>query len=217
MIKLINLTKKYDRKIVLDNFSAELGIGAHCITGASGSGKTTLLHVILGIVKPDSGEVVFADAENDFEQPSFDKPSFAAVFQEDRLCENISAVKNVCLVCPKKFPKETIIAELTAAGLGDSLYKPAATLSGGMKRRVCIVRGLITNADIIIMDEPLKGLDSELKTEIVSYIKEKVKDKIFIFVTHDKTEAELLGARLYEFTSQRLRSLDCPSGLPVSG
>ena len=192
MIKVNNITKVYDGKTVLDNFSAEFSAGAYCITGASGTGKTTLLHIILGLVKPDSGEVVTETPHSTLHTPH----SYVAVFQEDRLCENLSAVKNVALVCPPKFPKEKIIEELTLVGLGDDLNKQTVNYSGGMKRRVAIVRALITNADVIIMDEPFKGLDDQLKTGIISYIKERIKDKIFIFVTHNKDETVAFGAEL---------------------
>lgn len=204
MIKLKNITKIYDGKAVLDDFRFEFGARAYCITGPSGCGKTTLLHTVLGLVKPDAGEVIFSGNDGGETTVTGPRPRFGAVFQDDRLCENISAVKNAALVCPARFPKEEIIRQLKLSGLADSLYKPAAVLSGGMKRRVAIVRALITDADIIIMDEPLKGLDDELKTGIVNYINEKVKDKTFIFVTHDKSEAKLFDAELLSFTSREL-------------
>jgi NitT/TauT family transport system ATP-binding protein len=201
MIKLTNITKIYDGKTVLDNFSAEFGAGAYCITGASGTGKTTLLHIIMGLIKPDSGEVVnhpgtlcHPSTEGNFSAASI--PKFGAVFQEDRLCENLSAVKNVALVCPKKFPKERIVEELTLVGLGGDLDKQTVFYSGGMKRRAAIVRALITDADVIIMDEPLKGLDDKLKGDIISYIKERIKGKTFIFVSHDLADADAFGAEL---------------------
>ena len=188
MIRLENITKIYDGRAVLDNFSAEFGAGAYCITGPSGTGKTTLLHIILGLVKADKE----LNANN--QSPITNHPKFAAVFQEDRLCENLSAVKNVALVCPKRFPKEKIIEELKLVGLGDDLNKQTMYYSGGMKRRVAIVRALITDADVIIMDEPFKGLDDKLKGGIISYIKERIKNKIFIFVSHDKTDAAAFDA-----------------------
>ena len=184
MIKVNNITKAYDGKTALNNFSAEFSAGAYCITGASGTGKTTLLHIIMGLVKPDEGTV------------AGEQLKYACVFQEDRLCENLSAAKNVALICPKGFPKEKITAELKLVGLGDDLHKQTVNYSGGMKRRVAIVRALITNADVIVMDEPFKGLDDELKTGIISYIKERIKDKIFIFVTHNKDEATAFNAEL---------------------
>lgn len=199
MIKLVNVTKKFGDNTVLDNFSAEFRAGAYCVTGASGIGKTTLLNIILGLVAPDSGGAAVAPEESGTGAeicPRGTPFKTAAVFQEDRLCENISAVKNVALVCPKKFDKNIIKEELARVGLSDSLTKPVSQFSGGMRRRVAIVRALIGGADLIIMDEPLKGLDDELKSGIIEYIKEKTAGKIFIFVTHDKNEAKLLNAKL---------------------
>jgi len=184
VINLTNITKIYDGKTVLNNFSAKFGEGAHCITGPSGTGKTTLLHIIMGLVKADEGEILSSQLK------------MSAVFQEDRLCENLSAVKNVALVCPKKFPKERIIEELKLVGLGDDLNKQTVNYSGGMKRRAAIVRALIPDADVIIMDEPFKGLDDKLKDGIISYIKERIQDKIFIFVSHDKTDAASFNAEI---------------------
>jgi len=200
MIKLSNITKTYDGKTVLDNFSAEFGKGAYCVTGPSGTGKTTLLHIVLGLVKADAGSVT-ACHQSCPPDPAFVpavQPTFSAVFQEDRLCENLSAVKNVALVCPKKFPKERIIEELRLVGLGDDLNKQTVFYSGGMKRRVAIVRALIMTADAIVMDEPFKGLDDKLKNDVIAYIKERVKDKIFIFVSHDRSDAAALNAELIE-------------------
>ncbi len=197
MIKLKNITKKFDGNPVLDNFCAEFDTAAYCVTGASGAGKTTLINIIMGLIRPDGGEVVFEGFKNT-------PPRFSAVFQEDRLCENISALKNVLLVCPDGFDKQVAVDALKRAGLSDSLYKPVRNCSGGQKRRVAIVRALLAESDIIIMDEPLKGFEAELKNDIIAFISEKTAGKTFIFITHEKSEAKLLNAKPYVFTKKGL-------------
>jgi len=183
-IILENITKSFNggRK-VLDNLSLTVPIGkTTCIMGESGSGKTTLLRIIAGLEKEFDGKISGLPKRISF------------VFQEDRLCEEFSAISNLRLVANKKVSKETIISHLTELGLDDSLKKPVSEFSGGMKRRVAIARAIIFNADLLILDEPFKGLDDKLKTSVMDYVKKHTVDKTVICVTHDEDEAKYLGA-----------------------
>ncbi len=185
-IYLKNITKQYEDKPVLNQLNLEMADGKiTCIMGPSGIGKTTLLHIIMGLVKPDSGKV----------EGTKDK-KITAVFQENRLCEEIGAVKNVKMVCDKKVTEHMIKKEFNEVGLQDYDNKKTLELSGGMKRRVAIVRAVMAESDIIIMDEPFKGLDEKLKEQVINYIKHKTKGKTLIIVTHNKDEVKALSADL---------------------
>lgn len=154
-----------------------------CIIGASGIGKTTLLNLLLGLERPDLGYIKGIEGKK-----------IVAVFQEDRLVENLSAIKNVELVCKKEFSKDKLIGDFTQVGLQDFKNKEVSRLSGGMKRRVAIVRAVFVESDIILMDEPFKGLDAEIKSKVIEYIKDKSKGKTVIIVTHNVDEIKELNA-----------------------
>lgn len=183
-MKIININKSYEGKPVLNNVNLELEKGhSYCIMGASGRGKTTLLHILLGLVKPDSGTL---------EGFSHKK---AAVFQEDRLCEEFSAFINVWMVT-NKVEKQTVRKELERLLPKESIDAPVSTLSGGMKRRTAIVRALMADGDIIFMDEPFSGLDEKTKKNVMDYIKEKTENKTLIMSTHNKADAVYMESKV---------------------
>jgi len=180
-----DLRKRFDNRIVLNGFNAVFPAGElSCIMGRSGCGKTTLLNILLGLLSADSGEI-----EN---LPD----KISCIFQEDRLCEDFSPVTNVRIVCDKNVDKSQIETQLENVGLGDSLYRPVRELSGGMKRRVAIVRALMAEGDLIIMDEPFKGLDESTKQIVSSYVKNQIRGRTAIMVTHDESEIEMMGGKL---------------------
>lgn len=189
MIEIKNLSKTYKGadgdNVVLDNLSFE--IEPHkttVIMGDSGFGKTTLLRILMGLEKADSGEVTGM------------AKSIGAVFQEDRLCEDFSAVSNIKMTAPKTVSIKDIEENLAKVGLGDSLHKAVREFSGGMKRRVAIVRAIMSGRDIIILDEPIKGLDAANKENVLEYIKNNTRGKTVIMVTHNIAEAEFMGDKI---------------------
>jgi len=185
IIEIKSLCKSYDKKSVLNNFSLSLEEGTTtCIMGNSGCGKTTLLRIVAGLEKPDSGEV------------KIKKNRISFVFQEDRLCEDFSPISNIKFVTGNNLSDETIKENLNALGLHEKLNKPVSLMSGGMKRRVAIARALLSDYDVLLMDEPFKGLDIELKSSVIEYVKEKTKGKTVIIVTHDLQEAENLSKNI---------------------
>ena len=147
-IVIRGLCKAFDGKQVLRDFSAALPAGQ--VTGLmapSGAGKTTLLRILMGLETPDRGTITGLEGLR-----------LSAVFQEDRLCENLNPVSNLRLVTPAL--SRTAAAEaLAAVGLTDCQRQPARELSGGMRRRVAILRALLAEYDLLFLDEPFKGLD----------------------------------------------------------
>lgn len=183
-IYIDNISKSFDDKIVLKNFSLNIPDKSNiCIMGESGCGKTTLLKLILGLEKIDSGKITGVKNKKIY-----------ACFQEDRLVENLTAYRNIKIVADKKISKESLIHEFTKIGLDNSVCdSKIRILSGGMKRRIAILRALVVDSDVVILDEPTKGLDDVNKKIVLDYILEKTKDKILICVTHSLDEAKYIS------------------------
>lgn len=199
MIKLENICKSYDEKTVLDNIMAEFPDDSiTCIMGESGAGKTTLVRIIAGLENADRGTV------SDAGVVSFD-------FQEDRLINDISAADNIMLVLDKndfgghdKKTMRKIINENLAEVLKDyPSDKSTGTYSGGMKRRVCLVRAMMKKSDTVILDEPFSGMDEETKILAAEYIKKHRDGRICIVVTHEKSDSGLLDGGIYLLTTDK--------------
>ena len=185
-INISNLTKKYGKKEIFKNFSLEIEAGkVTALMGKSGFGKTTLIRILMELEKYDEGKIT-----------GLENQKISTVFQEDRLCENLSAITNISIVCEKETSIREISVELEKIGLKESQNKPVKTLSGGMKRRVAIIRCIMAKSDIIIFDEPLKGLDEITKKNVINYLKEKIRGKTVIIVTHDIEEARQLDGTI---------------------
>ncbi|MBR3715628.1 MAG: ABC transporter ATP-binding protein [Clostridia bacterium] len=185
-ISLKKITKSFESDKVIDGFSCEIKENT-AIMGPSGRGKTTLVRIISGLDTPDSGTVEFSSI-----------PKFSVVFQEDRLFNDFSAIENVSVVLNRKMSKNesqsvatSLLEELLIAK--DDHKKAVKDFSGGMKRRVAIARALAADHDILILDEPYKGLDEHTRAVCAEVIKKYSEDKLVIMVTHDKTEAQITG------------------------
>ena len=182
-VELKHISKAYGEKQVLRDFSHLLPEGeTTCIMGVSGCGKTTLLRLLLGLEAPDSGEILGMEGKKK-----------SAIFQENRLVDAISAPANLRLVTPS-LSRSQAEQLLTDVGLGDSLHQPARELSGGMQRRVAILRALAADYDILLADEPFVGLDDATKQQTMELFRQRTLGKTVLLVTHEEKEAEFFGS-----------------------
>ena len=183
-IKVDHVSKAYGEQQILRDLCCVFPEGkTTCIRGRSGCGKTTLIRLLLGLDIPDKGKIeVISDRK------------ISAVFQEDRLCENLSAASNIRLVCTETITDRELEEAYKAVALTEIWQKPVRELSGGMRRRVSILRALLAESDCVIMDEPLRGLDEKTRAKTVDYILKKTEGKTLIFVTHEEKEAVWLKA-----------------------
>ena len=182
-IILRDICKSYGEHPVLTHFSAVFPAGkVSCITGPSGKGKTTLLRLLMGLETPDSGSIEGISGQR-----------VSVVFQESRLCDNLSAPANIRLVSPDRQRSE-IVKAMQEVGLVGCADQPVREFSGGMRRRVAILRALLAEYDLLLLDEPFKGLDSETKGLVMADTVRRTHGKTVIFVTHAPEEAEILGA-----------------------
>ena len=155
-IKVDHVSKAYGEQQVLRDLSCVFPEGkTTCIRGRSGSGKTN--------TDPASSETGMFLIRGKLEGISDRKLS--AVFQEDRLCENLSAASNIRLVCTKTISDRELEEAYKAVALTEVWQKPVRELSGGMRRRVSILRALLAESDCVIMDEPLRGLDEKTQSK----------------------------------------------------
>ena len=170
-ISLSGITKNFGEKHVLSNISYNFGDkGLYLLTGISGSGKSTLLRVISALIKPDSGSI-----ENSFGGVSY-------AFQDDRLFPWQRALKNASINGDR-----TLAADyLRRLGLEDSMDKYPNELSGGMCRRVSLARAFVYGGVPLLLDEPFRGLDNNLKDIIRDIIIEQSKERTVICATHEK-------------------------------
>ena len=164
-----HICKSFGSQQVLSDFCAVYQAGEiYVMRSPSGSGKTTLLNILAGLLQPDSGSVESTG-------------NYSMVFQEDRLCMDYSAVKNVELVTGDVTRAEEALGKLL---MQSALHKPCRELSGGMKRRVALVRAMEAESDYILLDEPFTGLDSRTRALAEEYIRERQKGRTVIIVSH---------------------------------
>lgn len=174
MIELKNISKSFNDKKVLDSFCASFDDGCYLLRGPSGSGKTTLLQIVLGLLKPDSGEVVMPAGIR-----------FAVSFQENRLFEKESVITNITAVnenVSEEAAKEAVLELLPA----EVLSKKAGELSGGMKRRLAVIRAILHDSECVILDEPFTGLDDEARAKTLAFIKSRLNGRLLIITSHDE-------------------------------
>ncbi len=193
-IDLRNVCFSYNKRAdtgVINDLSLHIPAGDRvCIMAPSGTGKTTLLNLITGGLKPDSGSI-------SFEGDTGEGVSISMVFQEDRLCNEYTAAYNIALGLKRGYRKTDLIHyHLEQVGMDESIFADVKELSGGMKRRVAIVRAVMSPSRVLILDEPFASLDEELKDRTAEYIIENLNGRTLVVVSHDEKDAERLNARI---------------------
>ncbi len=183
-IVIRGLCKSFRGKAVLRYVSGTLAAGR--VTGLmapSGAGKTTLLRILMGLEQADSGRI-----------DGLDGIRLSAVFQEDRLCGQLDGVSNLRLVAPTLSRADARNA-MKAVGLANCIGQPTRELSGGQRRRVAILRGLLADYDLLVLDEPFRGLDQETRQLVMEDTRRRCAGQTVLLVTHDPAELEALGAK----------------------
>ena len=189
-------------------------LASHGITvlwGASGSGKTTLLQCLAGLLRPDAGriacrEAVWFDAERGVCLAP-ERRRIGYVFQDVRLFPHLSVRSNMLFGRRFRGPSGVSFEDVVALlGLGRLLHRTPSDLSGGEKQRVAVGRALLACPELLLMDEPLTGLDRGKREEIMAYIKAIPErfDVPILYVTHSDAELRFLADRVLNLEDGKL-------------
>ena len=209
ILEIKNVTYNYSNsnELVLSKVNQKFEIGKfYAIIGKSGAGKSTLLSLLAGLDKPQKGQILFKG--NDIEKDGYTnhrKNNISLVFQNYNLIDYLTPLENVRLV--NKNASETILFEL---GLDKSqINRNVMKLSGGQQQRVAIARALVSEAPIILADEPTGNLDVDTAGEIIEILKKlaKERNKCVIVVTHSKEVANSADIIL-ELRDRKLKKLN---------
>ena len=182
MLTIEHLTKQFGEKTLFRGLCLTVE-GPAVLWAPSGWGKTTLLRILMGLETPTAGRVRGVGRA-------------AAVFQEDRLCPQLTALQNVTLVLPgsEKQYKEQIRAEFQQLGMdAAALALPAARLSGGQKRRTALLRALWAPSDTLLLDEPFTGMDPDTLAAAAALLRTRCGTEPVLLATHDREAIRLLG------------------------
>ena len=185
MVTLQNVTLSFRDgktvKTVLNDLSLTFPEGKMIVVmGPSGCGKTTLLRIIAGLESPDTGNV------------TRETESISYLFQDTALLPWLTAAENVNLVLSdSKETLRTAVEWLSRVDLLEEANTHPASLSGGMRQRVALARALSTDAELLLLDEPFRGMDEDLHAKMRKLIRECRKEKTTILVTHDPADAEI--------------------------
>ncbi|HLR04594.1 MAG TPA: ATP-binding cassette domain-containing protein [Pyrinomonadaceae bacterium] len=202
-IEFRNVTMIFDDRNVLDDLSFKVMKGeTKIILGGSGSGKSTTIKLVLGLLKPDSGQILVngEDITNYSEtQMMRVRKNIGMIFQEGALFDSLSVYENVAFKLHEQgVPEDEVEAEvrrmLRFVNLEESIDKMPAELSGGMRRRVGIARALVGDPKIVMFDEPTAGLDPPTARTICELAMKlrDLEDVSSIFVTHEMNNLDYL-------------------------
>ncbi len=202
MIRLEGVHKSYGGSLVIDNITATLPRGqTSAIIGPSASGKSTLLELIIGIERPDGGAIII-DGEPLTPQSSLGlRRRMGYVIQDGGLFPHLTARRNIELMATelgwspeRRWERLEELSALTRF-CASALDRFPAELSGGQRQRVSLMRALMLDPEILLMDEPLGALDPLIRAELQDELKRIFRslEKTVVFVTHDLFEAAYLG------------------------
>ncbi len=176
-LTLRSVSKSFGDEPLLENVSFTLAPGKSlCVTGPSGCGKTTLLRIIMGLEKPDGGEVLWSEGS---------PKRLGVLFQEDRLFDGLDAVENLRLATGEK-DREALLSALRQLLPEEALNRRVSALSGGQRRRVALVRALRPGGEAVLLDEPFTGLDASSAARAGEFIRREIGERPLLLALHRK-------------------------------
>jgi len=215
-VTLRNVTKRFDETLAVNDISLTIEPGETLgVVGPSGCGKTTTLRTVAGFETPTAGEVLFGDEPVTNVPP--EQRNVGLVFQSYALFDNMSVQDNVefGLKMRKVAPSEraeraTELLEML--GIGELADRDPTTLSGGQQQRVGLARALAIEPRVLLLDEPMTGLDAKLKQRLrteISVLLDDI-DVTSLYVTHDQAEAMVMCDRIAVMNEGRVEQVGTP-------
>jgi len=206
-IEIKSLNAYYDKLHVLKDINLNVEKGEILsLIGPSGSGKSSLLKMLVGLLKPKSGNVILNNNQLNYSNNSdlrIIREQIAIVFQQYNLFQNMNVLKNVC-IAPTKIQKrdkkqveEQAINLLEKVGLKDKLKSYPDELSGGQQQRVAIARALCLNPEILLLDEVTSALDPELVQEVLDSVRLLASEGMtMLIVSHEMSFVKEVSSRV---------------------
>jgi osmoprotectant transport system ATP-binding protein len=203
MLQLTNISKTYGQILALNSINLSIPTGKTTILlGQSGSGKSTLIRIINGLIQPDSGGTVLFEGLPITPQNALTlRHKMGYVIQEGGLFPHLTSYQNIALMAhylgwttDRIDKRVTELAQLTQLPL-EMLSRFPSQLSGGQRQRVSLMRALMLDPDLLLLDEPLGALDPMIRSELQTDLKQifQTLNKTVVIVTHDIGEAGFLG------------------------
>ena len=206
MLDVEDVSIRFTERTVLDNVSLHVDKGEIvAILGPSGAGKSTLLRIIAGLLQPDSGHVVL-DGVDITDRPAHVR-NVGMMFQDEQLFPHLDVTANIAFG-PRmhRWPAAQISARvdelLTIVGLEGFRTRQVDRLSGGEKKRVALARSLAPRPAVLLLDEPLTGLDRELHDRLIAELADVLRATATtaVMVTHDRDEATALASKILDWS-----------------
>ena len=203
-----NISFKYGQNQILQDFSLDIESGEIlCLVGPSGCGKTTLVRCLLGLNKPDTGEIYVGDtcifSASRRVNMAVERRNIGIVFQDYAVWPHMTVAENVGYSLKKRRVPKGEIADrvdnaLAMVNMTEYKNHLPSQLSGGQQQRVAIARALVGNGDIIVMDEPITNLDAKLREQMLAEIREiqRKSGTTVLYITHDQQSALQLCDRM---------------------
>jgi ABC-type nitrate/sulfonate/bicarbonate transport system ATPase subunit len=201
-LEIIGLSKSFGTLEVLREISIDVEQGEFVsIVGPSGSGKTTLFHLVGGLLAPDSGKISLSGKDVIGQRGNIGyMPQQPALLPWRTVLDNVVLGREIAGQ-GKKESRAIALDGLTKIGLADFANAYPDTLSGGMRQRVAFLRALLTDHDLLCLDEPFSALDAMTRAEMQRWLLEiwetTAKNRAILFVTHNIEEALLLSSAVY--------------------
>lgn len=220
VLSAVRLSKKFKRKIAVNSVDFAVSKGEFVgLLGSNGAGKTTIIKLLVGLTKPTEGQI-FYYGKNFRKNLRQAKSLIGVVPQSSNLDRDLTAYENLYLHTllhgiAKRQRKPKIREALEFAGLTEYAYRQVKTFSGGMKRRLVIVRALLHDPEILFLDEPTVGLDAQIRRSLWNLIL-KVNQKrgtAILLTTHYIEEAEKLCRRVMIIDAGEIVAGDTPERL----
>jgi phospholipid/cholesterol/gamma-HCH transport system ATP-binding protein len=222
MIEVRDLTKSFGSHLVLENVTFRIEKGESVvIIGRSGGGKSVLLKHLIGLLKPDQGEVLI-EGQNIVPMTERQllgvRRNFGMLFQSAALFDSLSVFENISFAFRRNrsLPQEEITRKvnevLQLVDLQGTQYKSPSELSGGMRKRVGLARAIVYEPQIVLYDEPTTGLDPIVSDSIDKLII-RVRDRLdvtTVVVTHDMRSARRIGQRIIMLHDRKVHATGTP-------